>query len=183
MKNEEFLCHKGKFKESDIHKFNKILNEKLDNIIDGFYYCIHHESGKDKEGIISEKVVKDLILECGCRKPKTGMFLKCKEDLKKGLIQYIDEEILNSDYTYKKDRKIYKKNIDPCDIDIENSFMIGDKYLDLVSGKNFDLKTILVLTGEGMVEKEKHNDMKKDRDYDYIANDINEAIDYIIGKE
>ncbi|MCQ2609719.1 MAG: HAD family hydrolase [Lachnospiraceae bacterium] len=173
---------KGKFKESDIHKFNDILNKMLGDVVDGFYYCIHHKNGMDRNGHLSENAIKDLLLDCGCRKPKIGMFLKCKEDLKNGCIQYIDEEIMNSDYAYKKDRKIYKKSVSPCDIDIEHSYMIGDKKIDLVSGKNFDLKTILVKTGEGEEELKQHNKMMKDRDYDYIANDISDAVNYILEK-
>lgn len=173
---------KGKFKESDIHKFNKILNEKLGGLIDGFYYCIHHDTGKDNDGKSSDKLIKELILDCGCRKPKIGMLIKCRDDMKKGLLQYIDEDIIALDEPYKKDRAIYKKNIIPTDIDIDKSYMIGDKYLDQVCGKNYDLKTIWVKTGEGKIEMDKHKDAKVGRDFDYKAENIKEAIKIILEK-
>lgn len=170
---------KGKFKESDIHKFNKKLNEKLDGLIDGFYYCIHHDTGKGKYGKVSEKLVKELIIDCGCRKPKVGMLIKCREDMKKGLLQYIDEDIIDLKVPYKKDRKIFKKSIIPTDIDIKNSYMVGDKYMDQVCGKNYDLKTIWVETGEGKKEMDNHKEAKEGRDFDYKIKSFKEIVNIL----
>ncbi|MGL4561184.1 MAG: HAD hydrolase-like protein, partial [Brevinema sp.] len=41
------------------------------------------------------------------------------------------------------------EGIKKYDVDIENSFMIGDKKGDLEAGKKAGLKSILVLTGYG----------------------------------
>lgn len=47
------------------------------------------------------------------------------------------------------------KGIEKYDVDIENSFMVGDKKGDLEAGKRAGLKSILVLTGYGKkIEKE-----------------------------
>lgn len=63
------------------------------------------------------------------------------------------------------------------DVDIENSWVIGDKILDIGMGFNAGTKTALVLTGYG----EKH---KPDlvRQPDLIATDILDAAKQIVGK-
>ena len=53
--------------------------------------------------------------------------------------------------------------------------MIGDKNIDIQMGKNAGVKTILVLTGNGMKEKENSN-------ADYIAKDLVEAAKWILNK-
>ncbi|MGL4424829.1 MAG: D-glycero-beta-D-manno-heptose 1,7-bisphosphate 7-phosphatase [Cetobacterium sp.] len=47
-----------------------------------------------------------------------------------------------------------EKGIDKYNIDIQNSFMVGDKISDLEAGVRVDLKPILVLTGYGQKTKE-----------------------------
>ena len=44
---------KGRFDECDTHYSNKLLQEKLGGILDGFYYCPHHTSGKNNSGHIA----------------------------------------------------------------------------------------------------------------------------------
>ena len=51
--------------------------------------------------------------------------------------------------------------------------MIGDKKIDVQMGKNASVKTILVLTGNGMNEKENTN-------ADYIAKDLADAAKWIL---
>ncbi len=55
-------------------------------------------------------------------------------------------------------------------IGLENSWMIGDKKLDIETGFNAKTKTALVLTGYGMKEKEKLNEKP-----DLIAENLLEA--------
>ena len=95
---------KGRFDECDTHYSNKLLQERLGGIIDGFYYCPHHTSGKNNKGIIAENAKHDLIFHCDCRKPEIGMFVQCEEDLKNGKLQYIDEDLISEKVSYEKDR-------------------------------------------------------------------------------
>jgi D-glycero-D-manno-heptose 1,7-bisphosphate phosphatase len=60
-------------------------------------------------------------------------------------------------------------------IDLKRSFMVGDKKSDIDTGKTVGCKTILVLTGYG-IEESKHDDMK----HDFVANNIYDAVEYIL---
>ena len=57
------------------------------------------------------------------------------------------------------------------EIDLENSFVIGDKETDITLGRNGGCKSILVLTGYG----EKY----KDVDCDFVAKDLLDAAQWI----
>lgn len=173
---------KGKFKENSIQRFNKNLNELVDNLIDGFYYCIHHDTAKENNGIIldKDKIRWELICDCECRKPKIGMFQNIENDLRNGRLQYIDENIINSDYDYLLDRtKIYKKEMLPSEIDKHNSFMVGDKISDTIAGRVYGVKSYFVLTGEGQDAYNK-GIVKLNENTDYIVKNINEAIDLVL---
>ena len=151
---------KGRFDEWHTHYSNKLLQEKLDGLIDGFYYCPHHTTGKNNNGEISPRAKQNLILHCDCRKPDIGMFKQCENDLKNGLIQYIDEKMIKEKTTYEEDRnKLYRKKIEPVIVDKENSYMIGDKWIDVIAGDRYGIKTIFVMSGEGEVEY-KNKDIK-----------------------
>lgn len=66
-------------------------------------------------------------VDCECRKPKTGMIDKArKEFAQKGI-----------------------------EIDMENSYFVGDRATDLLTGKNAGVKAILVRTGYGLGELER----------------------------
>ena len=58
-------------------------------------------------------------------------------------------------------------------IDLGRSFMIGDKKIDVEMGHNAGCKSILVLTGNGMKEKENAK-------ADYVAKDLIDAVKWII---
>ena len=58
-----------------IHNKMETLLGRQGAYIDKIYYCPHH-TDKGFKGEIAE-----LKFDCGCRKPKIGMFLKAKEDL------------------------------------------------------------------------------------------------------
>lgn len=65
---------KGYFKEEDLEEVEKLLGKMLEQynvVLDGFYYCPHHQ-----EGLIA-RYAKD----CACRKPKAGMILQAATDL------------------------------------------------------------------------------------------------------
>ena len=73
--------------------------------VDAIYYCPHHpHSGFEGE-------VKELKIDCDCRKPKPGLLLKASKDF---------------------------------NIDLEQSWMIGDSENDILAGKNAGCKTALV---------------------------------------
>ncbi|MBI2658056.1 HAD family hydrolase [Candidatus Woesearchaeota archaeon] len=57
-------------------------------------------------------------------------------------------------------------------IDLSKSFMIGDKKIDVEMGRNAGCKSILVLTGNGLKEKE-------NAEADYFADDLLDAAKWI----
>lgn len=61
-------------------------------------------------------------------------------------------------------------------IDMDASWFIGDTTVDIQTGKNANLNTILLLTGDAGTDK------KYSTTPDYICNDLFEAISIIIGK-
>lgn len=67
------------------------------------------------------------------------------------------------------------------DIDLANSFMIGDRYLDVGTAHHAGAKSILVLTGDGKSEVEKH----KTAPYQphFIAKDLLHAVEAILAGE
>lgn len=169
---------KGRFDECDTHYSNRLLQNKLDGLIDGFYYCPHHTSGRNSKNKIAENAKMNLICNCDCRKPKIGMFLQCENDLRNGKLQYIDERMINEKVAYEEDRsKIFRKEVEPVEVDKENSYMIGDKWLDILSGERYGVKGIFVMSGEGEVEyKEKKNKQKELPTKYEVYRDINEFI-------
>ena len=169
---------KGRFDEYDTHYSNKFLQEKLGGIIDGFYYCPHHTSGRNSKNRIAENAKMNLICDCDCRKPKIGMFLQCENDLKDGKLQYIDERMMAEKIAYEEDRtKIFRRVVEPAEVDKEHSYMIGDKWLDVLSGERYGVNAIFVMSGEGEVEYHHKKDKQKELPTRYeIFSDINEFI-------
>ena len=169
---------KGRFDECDTHYSNKLLQEKLDGLIDGFYYCPHHTSGRNSKNQIAANAKMNLIFHCNCRKPEIGMFLQCENDLKNGKLQYIDEKMIAEKTPYEEDRsKIYKKDVEAALVDKEHSYMIGDKWLDVLSGERYGVNAIFVMSGEGEVEYKQKKDKQKVLPSKYeIYSDINQFI-------
>src|SRR3989344_4466594 len=67
--------------------------------------------------------------------------------------------------------KLIKQAEKEFDIDLKKSFMIGDKAVDVEMGHNAGCKSILVLTGNGMKEKENTK-------ADYVARDLVDAAEW-----
>ena len=108
------------------HKKMETLLGEQHAYLNGIYYCPHHpEKGFDGE-------IKELKIDCECRKPKAGMLFRAKKDL---------------------------------NIDLENSWMIGDSQRDIDAGKNANCRTISI---------------KKDLGADYITQDLKDAVNYIL---
>jgi phosphoglycolate phosphatase-like HAD superfamily hydrolase len=59
-------------------------------------------------------------------------------------------------------------------IDANESYMIGDTMVDIQTGKNAELETILVLSGEG------GRDKKYDEKPDYVCRNLREAVNIIV---
>ena len=57
-------------------------------------------------------------------------------------------------------------------IDLKQSYVIGDKELDMLLAKSTGAKGILILTGQGA----------ESANADYVAKDLNEAVKWILGK-
>ena len=88
-----------------IHNKMETLLGKEGAYLDAIYFCPHHpHSGYEGE-------VKELKIDCDCRKPKPGMLLKAAEDL---------------------------------NIDLSQSYMVGDGENDIKAGKAAGCKTVLV---------------------------------------
>jgi D-glycero-D-manno-heptose 1,7-bisphosphate phosphatase len=68
------------------------------------------------------------------------------------------------------------------DIDLSQSYMIGDRGVDIEFGHLIGAKGILVLTGYGKGEWEYHREQWKAKP-DYVAQDIYEAVQWILHQE
>ncbi len=91
----------------NMHNKMETLLGKEGACLDGIYFCPHHpHSGYEGE-------VKELKIDCDCRKPKPGMLLKAAEDL---------------------------------NIDLSQSYMVGDGENDIKAGKAAGCKTVLLNT-------------------------------------
>lgn len=91
----------------NIHNKMETLLGKEGAYLDGIYFCPHHpHSGYEGE-------VKELKIDCNCRKPKPGMLLKAAEDL---------------------------------NIDLSQSYMVGDGENDIKAGRAAGCKTVLLNT-------------------------------------
>lgn len=90
-----------------IHNKMETLLGKEGAYLDAIYFCPHHpHSGYEGE-------VKELKIDCDCRKPKPGMLLKAAQDL---------------------------------NIDLSQSYMVGDGENDIKAGKAAGCKTVLLNT-------------------------------------
>lgn len=90
-----------------IHNKMETLLGKEGAYLDAIYFCPHHpHSGYEGE-------VKELKIDCDCRKPKPGMILKAAKDF---------------------------------NIDLGESFMVGDGENDILAGKAARCKTVLLNT-------------------------------------
>lgn len=69
--------------------------------------------------------------------------------------------------------KMIKDAAKEFDINLRESFMIGDKKIDIEMGHNAGCKSILVLTGNGMNENENSK-------ADYVAKDLLDAAKWIL---
>lgn len=117
--------------ENMFDKIHTLLGEK-GVYLDGVYYCPHHPH-KGFEG-----EVKELKIECDCRKPKIGLLKQAEKDF---------------------------------NLDLSSCIMVGDSDLDVLTGKNANIKTIRVTTGQ---------ESKGEAQADFTANSLQQAIAWIL---
>lgn len=132
---------RGYYSEDWVLQLNNRVQELLEQegtMLDIMYYCPHLPDG----------VVEEYSIECNCRKPEIGMFLKAREEF---------------------------------NIDLTNSYMMGDKATDAEAGRNAGCKSILLKTGYG--ERVLAGDYQHLPEADYIAEDINSATNWILERE
>ena len=108
------------------------------------------------------------------------------ENFNKHLMQELKKHDIKIDKTYvcphapedncecrKPKTKFLKDAEKELNVDLKKSFMVGDKKIDIEMGHNAGCKSILVLTGNGMKEKE---NVKAD----YFAKDLLDAAKWIL---
>lgn len=116
-------------------KMNNLLNDAK---IDAIYICPHHP----EKGFSGE--VKELKIDCLCRKPKPGLILKAAQE---------------------------------HDIDLSNSWIIGDSVVDVAAGQSAGVKTILIKgDGNGSKDEKCLNNIP-----DVVVNSLSEAVNFIFG--
>lgn len=76
----------------------------------------------------------------------------------------------------KPKKALFEKAVKEHDIALKESYLIGDKTSDIKAGENIGCKTILVKTGKG------GNDKRFEVKPDFIAKDLYEAAEWIVGR-
>ena len=69
------------------------------------------------------------------------------------------------------------------DIDKSRSYMVGDKRIDVQAGHNYGIRGILVGTGYGREERQAGESLGEEPFYDFYAETLMGAAEFIIGKE
>ena len=77
---------------------------------------------------------------------------------------------------------LVEKAVRELNIDLSQSYMIGDRGVDIEFGHKFGVKKILVLTGYGKGEWEYYRDQWKVKP-DYVALGLYEAVQWILQQE
>ena len=117
-----------------IHRKMETILGNDNAYIDDLFYCPHHPD----KGFVGE--VKELKIDCNCRKPKTGL---------------IEEAV--SKYN----------------IDLGSSFFIGDSSTDMECARRAGITSVLIRCG--------HDDNKYDVKADYEFEDLEDAVNSLVG--
>jgi D-glycero-D-manno-heptose 1,7-bisphosphate phosphatase len=99
----------GYYPESLVRETHDVMAAAIDaggGHVDGWYYCPHHPRA----------TIEALRIDCGCRKPKTGMIDQARQSFA---------------------------------IDLERSFVVGDKLTDVQLAAAIGARGVLVETGHG----------------------------------
>ena len=110
---------KGFISFNELENIHSKLDYQLSKnnlFIDDIFFCPHHpEKGFEGE-------LKELKIDCNCRKPNSGMI---------------------------------EKAVKHYNIDVEGSWLIGDRYTDIKAAQNVNVKTILIERGHNGNDKNK----------------------------
>jgi D-glycero-D-manno-heptose 1,7-bisphosphate phosphatase len=172
--NEEmgYINHASRFRVFEfVPEAIKILNQ-----CNFLVFIVTNQSGVAR-GYFSEDLLKTLhkklILKIEKEHAKIEKIYFCPHHPKEGLQKY------RIDCNCRKPKpgmiEMAKKEYN---IDLKNSYIIGDRYKDVQFGKSLGLKTIMVLTGYGLGEYtyQKSNWTEQP---DRICNNLLEAANYI----
>ncbi len=172
--NEEmgYINHAFRFRVFDfVPEAIKILNEC------GFIvFVVTNQSGLAR-GYFSEDLLqtihKNLVLKVEKENAKIEKIYFCPHHPKGKIQKY------QTDCNCRKPKpgmiEIAKKEYN---IDLKNSYTIGDRYQDVQFGKNVGLKTIMVLTGYGLGEYTYQKNSWPEQP-DHICNNLLEAANFI----
>jgi D-glycero-D-manno-heptose 1,7-bisphosphate phosphatase len=131
---------KGHLSRRTFEKIREKMREKLAKdgaSLDGEYYCFHHPDAE----------VKDLKIDCDCRKPKPGLLLQASRE---------------------------------HNIDLSQSWMVGDGLTDVKAGKGAGCRTILVSKMKCQLCQMMDAENAKP---DIIASNLLEAVSLILNGE
>ena len=164
---------RGYYTEEDCIRLYLVLDTELKRAgagLNAVYYCPPHP----EHGIGKYK------LHCHCRKPETGLLLQAEADLMScripsGDMLYQSRCILSE----AEQKALSEWNRSPEGPDFTNCFMIGDKLGDILAGRRFGVRSILVGTGYG----EKEQRAAAAGSYDYYADTLKEAAKWIIRQQ
>ena len=67
---------------------------------------------------------------------------------------------------------------DEMAVDLETSYMVGDRQTDVEAGNAAGTRTILVMTGDGRNQRDRYRDSEVQPDY--FANTLSDAVDWIL---
>ena len=142
------LIAKGIITFEDVEQMHNKMETILGKegaFLDDIYYCPHHpESGFEGE-------IKELKINCECRKPNVGLFLKAKNEF---------------------------------NIDMENSWMIGDHERDMMAGKKAGCRTIFIPTDGDMKQSLfSQEEVEKNENIDFYCSDLLEAVNLILNNQ
>lgn len=128
------------------------------------------------KGYLSEKTVEEIHRELKRKLEEEGAFVDaiyyCPHHPDFGGVKYKVNCACR-----KPEPGMFKQAAAEHNLDLANSYSIGDKIDDLLAGKRVGGKTILVLTGYGNEEKQR---LTTDNRPDYIADNLLSAVKWII---
>jgi D-glycero-D-manno-heptose 1,7-bisphosphate phosphatase len=131
-------------------------------------------------GLIQEKRLRDI------HQKMLDLFIKNNAPLDG--IYYCPHYINSVNPEYRKDCTCRKPNpgmalkaAEDLNIQLEGSYMVGDKMEDIEFGLNFDATPVLLLTGHGQKALQKLAD--KNLQPAYVAKDLLEAVEWILENE
>ncbi|OIO81005.1 hypothetical protein AUJ84_02205 [Candidatus Pacearchaeota archaeon CG1_02_32_132] len=130
------IIARGLSNEEEIKEINNCINEKIDNLIDWFYFCPHHPNAD----------LNKYRVNCECRKPRAGMIFQAAKDY---------------------------------NIDLSNSWFVGDMISDIIAGKSAGCKTILLKSPDNNNLIEGDKSISLDVKPDFYAKEISEVVGYI----